>query len=124
MSPPSNTQFALFTLVTDLLPQIARSARRRRPVDSRPMTAHARAAGLAEISAREAPSLSPSTPGMRVAIIDRDSGFIQVLSKRLESIECEHRVLASPVQPEQIASMRLAPIVNLAILGPQAWTWL
>jgi len=62
---------------------------------------------------------------MRVAIIDRDSGFIQVLSKRLESIECEHRVLASPVQPEQLASMRLsALIVNLAILGPQAWVWL
>ncbi len=62
---------------------------------------------------------------MRIAIIDRDSGFIQVLSKRLESIDCEYSVLASPVPPEQVAAMRLsALIVNLAVLGPQAWTWL
>ncbi|HUA11788.1 MAG TPA: response regulator transcription factor [Solirubrobacteraceae bacterium] len=62
---------------------------------------------------------------MRIAILDRDSGFIQVLAKRLESIDCEYRVLASPVPPEQIAAMRLsALVVNLAVLGPQAWSWL
>jgi len=62
---------------------------------------------------------------LRVAILDRDSGFIQVLSKRLDRLDWEHRVLASPVPVDAISSMRLsAMVVDLAVLGPQAWTWL
>jgi DNA-binding response OmpR family regulator len=62
---------------------------------------------------------------LRVAVLDRDSGFIQVLSKRLERVGWEHRVLASPVPAEAVVSMRLsALIVDLAVLGPQAWDWL
>jgi DNA-binding response OmpR family regulator len=61
----------------------------------------------------------------RVAVLDRDSGFIQVLAKRMERLGWEHRVLASPVPTEAIASMRLsALVVDLAVLGPQAWEWL
>ena len=57
--------------------------------------------------------------------LDRDSGFIQVLSKRLDRLGWEHRVLASPVPPDAIVSMRLsALVVDLAVLGPQAWEWL
>jgi DNA-binding response OmpR family regulator len=64
-------------------------------------------------------------PALRVAVLDRDSGFIQVLSKRLERVGFEHRVLASPVPLDALASMRLsALIVDLAVLGPQAWEWL
>lgn len=66
---------------------------------------------------------SPGTP--RVAVLDRDSGFIQVLAKRMERLGWEHRVLASPAPAEAIASMRLsALVVDLAVLGPQAWEWL
>jgi len=62
---------------------------------------------------------------LRIAVLDRDSGFIQVLSKRLDRLSWEHRVLASPVPADAIVSMRLsALIVDLAVLGPQAWTWL
>jgi DNA-binding response OmpR family regulator len=58
-------------------------------------------------------------------VLDRDSGFIQVLSKRLDRQGWEHRVLASPVPPEAVVSMRLsALVVDLAVLGPQAWSWL
>jgi DNA-binding response OmpR family regulator len=66
------------------------------------------------------------TPGaLRIAVLDRDSGFIQVLSKRLDRLGWEHRVLASPVPAEAIAAMRLsALVVDLAVLGPQAWDWL
>lgn len=65
------------------------------------------------------------TGALRVAVLDRDSGFIQVLAKRMERLGWEHRVLASPVPPEAIASMRLsALVVDLAVLGPQAWEWL
>jgi two-component system response regulator RegX3 len=73
-----------------------------------------------------APSVQGGTPGgLRIAVLDRDSGFIQVLSKRLERAGWEHRVLASPVPADAVVSMRLsALIVDLAVLGPQAWEWL
>ena len=62
---------------------------------------------------------------MRIAVLDRDSGFIQVLSKRLDRLGWEHRVLGSPVPTDAVASMRLsALVVDLAVLGPQAWEWL
>src|SRR6266581_2222764 len=73
---------------------------------------------------------APSVKGgasavLRVAVLDRDSGFIQVLNKRLERVGWEHRVLASPVPADAVISMRLsALIVDLAVLGPQAWEWL
>ena len=62
---------------------------------------------------------------LRIAVLDRDSGFIQVLSKRLDRLGWEHRVLAGPVPTDAIASMRLsALVVDLTVLGPQAWEWL
>src|SRR5437870_2274063 len=73
---------------------------------------------------------APSGPGgtsgaLRIAVLDRDSGFIQVLGKRMERLGWEHRVLASPVPAEAVVSMRLsALVVDLAVLGPQAWEWL
>ena len=68
---------------------------------------------------------SASGAALRIAVLDRDSGFIQVLSKRLDRLGWEHRVLASPVPAEAVVSMRLsALVVDLAVLGPQAWGWL
>ncbi len=68
---------------------------------------------------------SSTASPLRVAVLDRDSGFIQVLSKRLDRLGWEHRVLSSPVPPEAVGSMRLsALVVDLAVLGPQAWEWL
>jgi DNA-binding response OmpR family regulator len=83
------------------------------------------------LSAAEHPGLPDpptplaSAPPLRLAVLDRDSGFIQVLSKRLERLGWEHRVLASPVPPDAVVAMRLsALVVDLAVLGPQAWDWL
>jgi DNA-binding response OmpR family regulator len=62
---------------------------------------------------------------LRIAVLDRDSGFIQVLGKRMDRLGWEHRVLASPVPTDAIASMRLsALVIDLTVLGPQAWEWL
>jgi DNA-binding response OmpR family regulator len=74
---------------------------------------------------QDARSSSSTGNPLRIAVLDRDSGFIQVLSKRLDRLGWEHRVLASPVPADAIVSMRLsALVVDLAILGPQAWAWL
>jgi DNA-binding response OmpR family regulator len=62
---------------------------------------------------------------VRLAVIEADSGFVQVLTKRLESARFQHRVLASPVPLDALVAMRLnAVVVDLAILGPQGWTYL
>jgi DNA-binding response OmpR family regulator len=69
--------------------------------------------------------LEPTPIALRVAVLDRDSGFLQVLDKRLERVGWERRVLASSVSPQAIVPMRLsAVIVDLAVLGPSCWEWL
>jgi DNA-binding response OmpR family regulator len=71
------------------------------------------------------PAPAPGNAQLRVAVLDTDSGFLQVLGKRLERLGWEHRVLASPVPMETVVAMRLnALVIDLAVLGPQAWDYL
>jgi DNA-binding response OmpR family regulator len=87
------------------------------------MTSSARADAQGGVTS--APEGQGSSGALRIAILDRDSGFIQVLSKRLDRLGWEHRVLASPVPADAVVAMRLsALVVDLAVLGPQAWEWL
>jgi len=66
-------------------------------------------------------TIAPEAP-LRIAVLDRDSGFLQVLTNRLDRLGWEHRVLASAVRSEDLVAMRLgALVIDLAILGPQAW---
>jgi DNA-binding response OmpR family regulator len=66
-----------------------------------------------------------TTHPVRLAVVDSDSGFVQVLTKRLEMAGWQHRVLASPVPLDAMVAMRLnAVVLDLAVLGPQAWTYL
>jgi len=81
-----------------------------------------RAAAEADV---ERPSTTIGGGPLRVAVIDTDSGFVQVLGKRLERLGWEHRVLASAVPVETIVAMRIgAVVIDLAILGPPAWEYL
>jgi DNA-binding response OmpR family regulator len=62
---------------------------------------------------------------LRIAVLDGDSGFLQVLTKRLDRLGWEHRVLKSAPLPEHLVPMRLqAIVIDLATLGPQAWEYL
>ena len=62
---------------------------------------------------------------VRIAVLDSDTGFLQVLAKRLEGAGWQHRVLASPVPLDAIVAMRLnAVVIDLAVLGPQGWNYL
>jgi DNA-binding response OmpR family regulator len=62
---------------------------------------------------------------LRVAIIDRDPGFMQVLSNRLGALGCEHRALSSPATVETLVAMRLnALVLDLAVVGPDGWDYL
>jgi DNA-binding response OmpR family regulator len=62
---------------------------------------------------------------MQFAILDTDSGFVQVLINRADSMGWQHRRLEAPPRPEELAAMRInALVVDLALLGPSAWDYL
>ena len=67
-----------------------------------------------------------SDPGpIRLAILDSDSGFVQVLVNRADSIGWQHRQLEASPRPDEFAAMRVnALVVDLAVLGPAAWSFL
>ena len=69
---------------------------------------------------------TPSDPGpLRLAILDSDTGFVQVLVKRLEGLGWQHRQLEAPPRVEEFVAMRVnALVVDLALLGPGAWDFL
>ena len=72
-----------------------------------------------------APGQDGSGSSVRLAVLDRDSGFLQVLGKRLERLGWEYRIIGGAVPIESVVSMRLsAVVVDLAQLGPQGWSWL
>ena len=76
-------------------------------------------------SAALPPSVGAGAAPIRVAVLDGDSGFVQVLCKRLEGMGWPHRVLGSPVPLDAIVSMRVnAIVIDLALLGPSGWSYL
>ena len=65
-------------------------------------------------------------PGaVRLAVIDTDSGFVRVLSKRLDAAGWECRVLSGSVPTDELVAMKLnALLVDLSVLGPEGWSFL
>jgi DNA-binding response OmpR family regulator len=62
---------------------------------------------------------------MNVAVIDSDSGFVQVLTKRMQGMSWQFRVLAAPVPVDDLVAMRInCLVIDLALLGPRAWEYL
>jgi len=71
------------------------------------------------------PSLGASLGRARVVIIDRDLGFVQVLSKRLERAAVEHRHLTAVPAVDALPALRpSAVVVDPAIVGEQRFAWL
>ncbi len=62
---------------------------------------------------------------LRLAVLDRDTGFGQVLSNRLSALGGEYRALSAPASTDALVSMRLnAVVIDLAVLGPGGWDYL
>ncbi|MHB8242504.1 MAG: response regulator transcription factor [Solirubrobacteraceae bacterium] len=92
----------------------ARTGRRPRPA------ARSRAAqGPGSSGARE------QTPGLRVAILDGDSGFLVVLAKRLESTGWRHQVLPLRITAKALSAIEADVLmVDPSVLGSRRWVWL
>ena len=83
-----------------------------------------RASAVPELLA-DSPRVSAQPGPIRVAVIDGDSGFVRVLTNRLEGMGWEHRFLQAAPLPEELLAMRLnALVLDLAVLGPKAWEYL
>src|SRR5437660_8358124 len=80
---------------------------------------------LAERSDQTAGRVSPRPQSrVRLAVIDRDPGFMQVLSKRLHARTWDHRMLSSPVTTEALVAMRLnALVLDISVVGPESWEY-
>ena len=66
--------------------------------------------------------MSAHDGGFRVAVIDTDTGFLQVLGKRMERLGWEHRVLTGPTPIDSLVAMRLgAIVVDPVLFGPRAF---
>jgi DNA-binding response OmpR family regulator len=62
---------------------------------------------------------------IRLAVIDDDSGFVTVLSKRTGMAGWQQRVLSSAIPPEELVAMKLnALLIDLTVLGDDAWSYL
>jgi DNA-binding response OmpR family regulator len=69
--------------------------------------------------------LAHGTPAHRVAILDSDSGFLLVLTRRLALAEWQHEVVAKKVSVKRIVDMELdALVVDSALLGAGRLKWL
>ena len=62
---------------------------------------------------------------LRLAVIDRDPGFMQVLANRLDTLGWDYRTVSSPVTIDALVAMRLnALVIDVAVLGPGSWDYL
>jgi DNA-binding response OmpR family regulator len=65
------------------------------------------------------------TGSITLAVLDRDSGFVQVLLNRLERLGWRARRLEAPPRADEIVAMRAnALVVDVELLGPSAWDYL
>jgi DNA-binding response OmpR family regulator len=65
-------------------------------------------------------------PGtVRLAVIDTDSGFVRVLTRRFDAAGWEYRMLSGSVPADELVAMKLnALVLDPAALGPSAWDFL
>jgi DNA-binding response OmpR family regulator len=69
--------------------------------------------------------VASSNAPIRLAIIDSDSGFVTVLTKRLDAVGWQYRTLDAPVQPHELIAMRLNVVVlDVTLLGQHAWEYI
>jgi DNA-binding response OmpR family regulator len=62
---------------------------------------------------------------VRLAVLDSDSGFVQVVVKRADNLGWHLRRLEAPPRVDEFVAMRVnALVVDLAVLGPGGWDYL
>jgi DNA-binding response OmpR family regulator len=77
----------------------------------------------AQVGSQAAPPRSHNR--LRLAVIDRDPGFMQVLANRLDALGWDYRALSSAITPDALVAMRLnALVIDISVPGPGSWEYL
>ncbi len=62
---------------------------------------------------------------IRLAVIDDDSGFVTVLSRRAEAAGWQQRTQTAAIPPQELVAMKLnALVIDPVVLGDDAWDYL
>ncbi|HEX6228417.1 MAG TPA: response regulator transcription factor [Solirubrobacterales bacterium] len=62
---------------------------------------------------------------IRLALIDDDSGFVTVLSKRTAAAGWQQRTLGGAIPPEELVAMKLnALVIDPTVIGEDGWAYL
>jgi DNA-binding response OmpR family regulator len=70
-------------------------------------------------------SAPPPQSRLKLALIDRDGGFMQVLAKRLDDRGWDHTIVSSAITPDALVRMRLGALVlDVTVVGPDCWSYL
>jgi DNA-binding response OmpR family regulator len=79
--------------------------------------------GQALTEAQAAPARSQNR--FRLAVVDRDPGFMKVLANRLDALAWDHRIMSTPATLDRLVAMRLsALVIDVAVIGPGGWEYL
>jgi DNA-binding response OmpR family regulator len=77
----------------------------------------------APLNHQDVPATAPAA--VRLAVVDSDSGFVRVLAKRLGAVGWRAQLISSVPPVEELQGMRLhAIVIDTALLGSEAWTYL
>jgi DNA-binding response OmpR family regulator len=69
--------------------------------------------------------MNPQPGTVRLAVIDADSGFLRVLTRRFDAAGWEYRILSGAVPADEFVAMKLnALVVDLSLLGQDGWDFL
>jgi DNA-binding response OmpR family regulator len=83
------------------------------------------AAPVREVRPERASTVLPHPAAPRVAVLDDDSGFIQVFVKRVNALGWSARVLTAPPPTDELIALRAnVLLVDLGRLGPAGWDYL
>ena len=82
-------------------------------------------AAVREQRAQSPGTVLPHPAAPRIAVLDSDSGFIQVFLKRVDALGWSARVLTAPPPTDELIAMRVnVLLVDLDRLGPTGWDYL
>ena len=69
--------------------------------------------------------MNPDSGTVRIALIDNDTAFLRVLTRRFDAAGWEYRFHSSSIPADELVSMKLnALLVDISVLGPLGWEFL